>query len=109
MLDAGHNPLLVSPTGSGKTVTLAAIARGRKAIALAHRRELVAQLTAAGIESYTSQSYRGQPCDLLIIEEAHHVAPGTRYAELIQGRQVLGATATPWRLDGKALQIFNAH
>jgi superfamily II DNA or RNA helicase len=52
-------PLLVAPTGAGKTVILAAItasatARGRKVLILVHRRELIHQasskLTAAGVE-----------------------------------------------------------
>jgi len=52
-------PLLVAPTGAGKTVILAAItasatARGRKVLILVHRRELIHQasskLTTAGVE-----------------------------------------------------------
>jgi len=52
-------PLLVAPTGAGKTVILAAITasateRGRKVLILVHRRELIHQasskLTAAGVE-----------------------------------------------------------
>jgi superfamily II DNA or RNA helicase len=52
-------PLLVAPTGAGKTVILAAItasatARGRKVLILVHRRELIHQasskLAAAGVE-----------------------------------------------------------
>lgn len=52
-------PLLVAPTGAGKTVILAAItasatARGRRVLILVHRRELIHQasskLTAAGVE-----------------------------------------------------------
>ena len=52
-------PLLVAPTGAGKTVILAAItasaiARGRQVLILVHRRELIHQasskLTAAGVQ-----------------------------------------------------------
>jgi len=52
-------PLLVAPTGAGKTVILSAItasatARGRRVLILVHRRELIHQasskLTAAGVE-----------------------------------------------------------
>lgn len=124
MLDAGRDPLLIAPTGSGKTVMLASIAVGRDAIALAHRRELVAQLRNAGIEAYTAAGmvarYHTRSSlpyvDTLVIDEAHHVAPDTRYAKLIAdlralnpGMRVLGATATPWRLDGKGLTTFDDH
>ena len=52
-------PLLVAPTGAGKTVIIAAVlqgvaSRGQSAIVLVHRRELIAQtsakLTLAGVE-----------------------------------------------------------
>jgi superfamily II DNA or RNA helicase len=44
-------PLLVAPTGAGKTVILAAItasatARGRKVLILVHRRELIHQASS---------------------------------------------------------------
>lgn len=118
---AGRNPLLVSPTGSGKTRSLAAIiaqwhSRGLATLALAHRRELVAQMQrefghTAWVNTWQSQARRPTPfVDRLVIDEAHHVAPGTGYARLIDALravnprlQVLGATATPWRLDGKGL------
>jgi len=53
-----HAPLLVAPTGAGKTIILAAItqaaaARGRRILILVHRRELIrqtsAKLTNAGV------------------------------------------------------------
>ena len=57
--DNARAPLLVAPTGAGKTVILAvitasAVARGRKVLILVHRRELIHQasskLTAAGVQ-----------------------------------------------------------
>ena len=49
--DGAHAPLLVAPTGAGKTVIIAAVlqgiaARGRSGIVLVHRRELIAQTSA---------------------------------------------------------------
>jgi DNA repair protein RadD len=55
----GKDPLIVSPTGAGKTVILAAIvkravANGQHVLVLAHRREIIAQtslkLSAHGVE-----------------------------------------------------------
>jgi len=116
-LQAGWDTLLVSPTGSGKTRMLAATARqlNGDVFALAHRRELVDQLHAAGLSACTRDSFRDRPwIDYLIIDEAHHVAAGSLYERQIQELRavnpcikVLGATATPFRLDGKGLEHFN--
>lgn len=56
LLQRGRNVLAVMPTGAGKTVTMAALARAwpEPSLAVAHRRELVAQISvalgAAGLE-----------------------------------------------------------
>lgn len=115
-LAAGCNPLLIAPTGSGKTRMLSAILQGRSAVALAHRRELVTQMRgefhpSIRVDTWQSLARRAPPyADLLVVDEAHHVAHGTGYERLILAMrsvnprlQVLGATATPWRLDGKGL------
>lgn len=123
-----NRPILVMPTGAGKTVTGVAIARrhGGRVLWVAHRRELILQavgaIRAAGEEpgvimpGYPSEpdkliqvasvqtlARRGaQTCDLLVIDEAHH-ASADSYANLDAGH-ILGLTATPFRLDGAPLK-----
>lgn len=133
---------LVSPTGSGKTIIAAhiihsALAKKRRVLFLAHRRELIDQcaekLRALGIWDYnvvlsghphsrnpnapmqiasiqTLIRREYPPADLVIVDEAHHVA-GVSYQTLLANypdAYVLGLTATPERLDGKGLDgIFH--
>ncbi len=133
---------LVSPTGSGKTIIAAhiihsALAKKRRVLFLAHRRELIDQcaekLRALGIWDYnvvlsghphsrnptapmqiasiqTLIRREYPPADLIIIDEAHHAAAG-QYQTLLKNypdSYVLGLTATPERLDGKGLDgIFH--
>jgi DNA or RNA helicases of superfamily II len=100
-------PLLVAPTGMGKTVVFAAItqaaaARGRQVLILVHRRELIhqasAKLAAIGVDhgviaagiTAAMHQYRSHRCkrsirrldrtaapDLIIIDEAHHAVAGS--------------------------------
>lgn len=124
--------LLVVPTGGGKTVigslvTEGAIAKGRRVLWLAPRRELVDQAAArmpvrAGIlmagrkpdpsaliqvGSVDTIASRGEmpPADLVVYDEAHHVVAATSRAILAAYplAHVLGLTATPARSDGTAL------
>ncbi len=133
---------LVSPTGSGKTIIAAhiihsALAKKRRVLFLAHRRELIDQcadkLRALGIWDYnvvlsghphsrnpnapmqissiqTLIRREYPPADLIIIDESHHAAAG-QYQTLLKNypdAYVLGLTATPERLDGKGLDgIFH--
>lgn len=127
--------LLVLPTGAGKTHTAAALiarahARGRRCLFLVHRREIVMdtarRLTAAGIPCGVVMA--GQPsteapvqvasvqtiaarelaplADLIIWDEAHHVAADTwrTIAAQYPGAYHLGLTATPVRSDGQGLR-----
>ncbi len=134
--DGARAPLLVLPTGGGKTIVMAEIlrsleARGRSAMVLVHRRELIAQTTAklqlagvqhgiiaAGIPSADApiqiasvQTLARRLAqisiapDLIVIDEAHHATAGSwgRVLDHWSGALCLGVTATPTRLDGRGL------
>lgn len=146
-LEKGYTaPLLVLPTGSGKTVIFSELARdfinfGKKVLILVHRRELIKQacqklddinvkygIISAGFKRagykddhnlqvasvYTL--YRNlhnelfEP-DVIIFDEAHHVAAGTWVKIVKRYNQALkiGVTATPIRLDNKPLGKFFDH
>lgn len=125
---AGRRPLLVSPTGSGKTVMACAmIARlSGDILWVVHRWELikqaVAQLTALGqyvgiikagvrpdprarvqvasIQTLIRRTFT-RPTHV-IIDECHH-ATADSYADVVACESVIGLTATPFRLDGRGL------
>jgi len=121
--------VLYLPTGGGKTLTATsiiqkAVAKGRKVVFLANRKQLVAQtsavLTRYGIAhgilqaENTCRTYervlvasidtvhvRGLPDDvgLLIIDECHGVAGSEKYRKLLASYNnvpVVGLTATPF-------------
>lgn len=133
-----HRQLLVSPTGSGKTVMLknlirGAVAKGTPTLMIAHRQELIGQTSekldadgighgiimahhprvrpdelvqVASVQTLSRRMDRLPPARLLIIDEAHHARAAT-YAKLVAHygtAPVIGATATPWRTDGKGLK-----
>lgn len=129
--------LCVAPTGAGKTVIGAelarlAVERGRRALWLAHRIELVEQairgleardlrvvaITAASVQgasapppvtvaSLDTLHARGlrPPADVVILDEAHHGAAPTYRHILDHYRDgvLIGLTATPERSDGAGL------
>ena len=129
-------PLLVMATGAGKTIVLADIlrgvaSRGRSAIVLVHRRELIAQtahkldlagvqhgiiaagvtaanapIQVASVQTLARRLHRitAQP-DLIVIDEAHHAVAGTWGKALSHWPDALrlGVTATPVRQDGRGL------
>lgn len=132
-------PLLVAPTGAGKTVMFSYIthgtaARGKRAMILVHRRELIrqasAKLDAAGVAHgivapghtptrdlvqvasvQTIARRLGDPRypapDLIVCDEAHHAIAG-QWAQVVAAypaARILGVTATPQRLDGRGLGI----
>ena len=129
-------PLLVLPTGGGKTIVMAEVlrsleARGRSAMVLVHRRELIAQtadklrlagvqhgIIAAGLPITDHQiqvasvqtlarrlAQISTAPDLVVIDEAHHATAGSWQRALDHWPQALrlGVTATPTRLDGRGL------
>lgn len=125
-------PVLVSPTGSGKTVMGVSLIERLKmhALWLAHRDELIDQ-AAKGLRDlgvFVGLVQPGQPLDplapvqvasvatavrrdlpvpqILFVDEAHH-ATASQYRQLIarwpQAFRV-GLTATPFRLDGTGME-----
>jgi superfamily II DNA or RNA helicase len=134
--DGARAPLLVLPTGAGKTIVMAEILRsladrGRTAIVLVHRRELIAQtaeklqhagvehgIIAAGIQptdapiqiaSVQTLARRlaqiSTSPDLVVIDEAHHATACSwqRVMDHWPHALRLGVTATPTRMDGRGL------
>jgi superfamily II DNA or RNA helicase len=128
----------VMPTGAGKGQTIGAIvqgaaSKGRRVLVLAHRAELIEQLTgtvrAWGLETDViapGHMLQGQqvvvgsvqtvarrleqlpPPDLIIQDEAHHLVAGNVWGRIIEAwpnAHLIGKTATPERLDGKGLGV----
>lgn len=121
--------VLVSPTGSGKTVIgieiiKQALARGRRCLWIAHRRELVYQaarrmtqdvailmsgerveahdITVASVQTIVARGITAlPPADLVVLDECHHAVAESFAIVLAQYADawVLGLTATPERAD----------
>jgi len=137
-LKAHRRVCAVMPTGAGKGQTIGAIVqgaarKGRKVLVLAHRAELIEQLTgtvrAWGLEPdviapdhwlqgrqvavgsvQTVARRLGQLSapDLIIQDEAHHLVAGNVWGRIINTwpeAHLIGKTATPERLDGKGLGV----
>lgn len=134
---AGNRSVLaVSPTGSGKTVLFSYIAssaqaRGNRVMILAHRAELLDQIsqTLARFSvrhAFIAPGYPGDarlpvqvasvfavarrlgkiPApDLIVLDEAHHGTAGSwrKILDAFPNARVLGVTATPCRTDGAGL------
>jgi superfamily II DNA or RNA helicase len=117
--------LLVSPTGSGKSVIAQhLIERGGRVLFVVHRREIIEQTSkrfahiphgvimaghprtdhSVQLASIQTLNRRHMPAaDLIIIDEAHH-SQSISYRDLFDvGAPIVGLTATPFRLDGKGL------
>lgn len=122
-LSRGSNPLLVAPTGAGKTVMAAAIMRdwqarhGRKVYFFAHRSELLDQAEATlakfGIRGEALSVFQrdfGVPEDaataLCVFDEAHHAVASCwlKVQAIFTGPKV-AITATPDRLDRQKLEV----
>ena len=135
---AGHRRVLTQlPTGGGKGTMLAhqvakLASSGARVLALAHRKELVADLsgriTRAGVEHgliIPKEKYNSSlkihvgsvdtiglrldeipPQDWVIIDEAHHLIVGNKWGRVVEAwpnAWLWGLTATPERLDGRGL------
>lgn len=127
-------PVLVAPTGFGKTavsveIIRSALARGRRVWFLAHLREILDDTTQrlgqAGIEFgqiraghrpvpapvqvvgvQTAARRQLDPPDLIIVDECH-LAVAATYRQVIAAAGnplLLGLTGTPERLDGRGLR-----
>ena len=135
-------PLLVLPTGAGKTVIFSELAKDfvsqdKNVLILVHRRELVKQacekldlvdvdygVIASGFDSNEDSSLQVASVytlwrriaankdtfvpDVIIFDEAHHVAAGTWTTIVDKYKKALrvGVTATPIRLDNRPLGKF---
>ncbi|MBK9126302.1 MAG: DEAD/DEAH box helicase family protein [Phycisphaerales bacterium] len=126
-----RRPILVAPTGSGKTVMATALVEslGVSALWLAHRQELIdqaatrleshglvcgiimngypamplAQVQVASVQTLVRRDK--PPADLIVIDECHH-ATADSYQAILDAypeARVVGLTATPFRLDGRGL------
>lgn len=135
---AGHRRIVgVAPTGFGKGVLIAdrvsrAAARGHRVMVIAHREEIVADLSArihkqgiphgmvasgyrmdtrypvlvASIDTLIRRFDKLPPPHVIIQDEAHHVVEGNKWGKVVTTWPhafFLGLTATPERLDGRGL------
>jgi len=132
--------LVVAPTGSGKTcmgaeMTRGQVERGGRVVWLVHRRELVTQSVRTLLDLGLDVGWRGREVEapvqvctiqalvaarevpddirLVIVDEAHHMAKGGLWAELVRTylrarARLVGLTATPARADDSALEGFDA-
>lgn len=140
-LEKGYKaPLLVLPTGAGKTIIFSELAndfvcKGQKVLILVHRRELIKQacekldsinvkygVISSGFERddhrklqvasvytlYRNLKKETFKPDVIIFDEAHHVAASTwvKIVEKYNQALKIGVTATPIRLDNKPLGKF---
>lgn len=132
--------LIQMPTGAGKTSIFSYVIRHfrdrrphKRAIALAHRVELVDQMHrrledmgvpnwagffaapnpefpvhATSVQKMSHRKFKHWPEDvgLVVVDEAHHCTKENSYAAVLErypDAAVLGVSATPCRLDGKGL------
>jgi DNA repair protein RadD len=134
----GHRRILaVMPTGAGKGTTIAfmvseAARRGHRVLILAHRAELIADLSqrihglginhgilASGyredlrhpvqvgsVQTVVRRLGRIPPPSMVIQDEAHHLVAGNMWGRIIEAWPtafLIGKTATPQRLSGEGL------
>ncbi|WP_179394956.1 DEAD/DEAH box helicase [Lacticaseibacillus absianus] len=124
LANGNKHVLVQSPAGSGKTATMAEIAkiateRGNEVLFIVHRREIVQQVkktfTAWGVDmnrcyvgmvqTVTRQLDKIAPPQLILCDEAHHSLANSykHIFERFQEASLVGFTATPCRLSGKGM------
>lgn len=130
--------VLVAPCGAGKTIMFcqivsAVVTRGKRAVVIAHRKELVDQtheklarfgieagvvmgddvrrdsrlpVQVCSIQTLAKRLDRLPPADLVVYDEVHHAMSNTSRDVLAAYPDALhiGATATPWRTDKLGLR-----
>ena len=118
-----HSAIILSPCGSGKTVTAMRIVEEmyghgyKKIVFIAHRHKLLNQaleyvelmelkkklpeLEFHAVSIYDRNYKELANPDLVIFDEAHHSAcdSGIRLVDKISPKRILGLTATNWRSD----------
>jgi len=123
-LSKGVNPLVIAPTGAGKTVIASAImtrwqaGTTRKCFFVAHRKELIDQaaatMTRAGVvgealsvfsADFDHISAEDKATALVVFDEAHHAVASSwaKFNAVFTGPKV-AVTATPDRLDRQKLE-----
>lgn len=135
---AGHRRILAqAPTGFGKGVVIAnraaaAAAKGRRVMVIAHREEIVSDLSerihrfgvphgmvaagrrmdlrhnvlVASIDTLIRRFDQLPPQDVILQDEAHHLVENNKWGRVAEAWPrafLLGFTATPERLDGRGL------
>lgn len=117
LVNDGNRVVIVSPTGSGKSVMLSSIVSralkaGAKVLAVAHRNTITLQLaeyfgkevSVVTINKLLNYLHIIEKPDLLILDECHHyAAPDWKRVFNVGAKAIIGATATPVRADGKHL------
>ena len=134
----GHRRILaVMPTGAGKGTTIGAMvasaaAKGKQTLVLAHRAELIEQLSKTAsqwdvphgviqanrsmdlsapvqigsVQTVARRLYKLPAPDIIIQDEAHHLVSGNTWGKIIDrwpDAYLIGKTATPTRLSGEGL------
>lgn len=123
-LSKGVAPLIIAPTGAGKTVIASALmlrwqaGSDRKCFFVAHRKELVEQaqktMDKVGVKGealsvfssdFAHISQHDKETALVVFDEAHHAVASswTKFNSIFTGPKV-AVTATPDRLDRQKLE-----
>ena len=125
-MEQGHKNVMVqSPAGSGKSITMAEIAKRitrhhQRILFVVHRRELVRQIkdtfSSWGVDMNFCKVYMVQTASrrlkklitpsYIFVDEAHHSLAKTyrKIFDHFNDAHVIGFTATPWRLSGKGFK-----